>query len=452
MHTPYPYHVIIGNVFELLTCGSVSAKEIPDISAMDDFAQIQQTLAPVVETALDYIQIEANETTDAIRDANREFLQNLIEAFYQEYHTSIEPVTYVDTVEDEEPGVETDKLFIGMEIKNYAAMCGLLGEEQKNGGTSKKAQEKEWRRYFDWTRAGHKYIILDIYEHPLPRDDGRKNGNRAIYVRLVETVLASFLSTCSGHTKTLTRGKWQEILGMVNERYYKYNRFNEKPFLELRGVNPEFTEWEIKHFYYRSWRKLNEILRNALNSLRSRALIEYTIQTVIVPVDEHKSWFVANDREEEELLKIRHEVLEEMDLSKEQQVYATFRQGEFFARVNEIMAERYQWRRYFRQIKIIYNLKNMQRAVSMLEAELEKLELNDRIVTTLKTDAEKYKATLDEKYRNGAGWCPPPSYLYAQAKLTDYLISLREPEDTIKYLLEHPDGEIDELFNEPLIP
>ena len=446
----YPYPVILGNMFELLTGGAICSNDVPDISGLTDFAEIQQTLAPVIEMALDYLPLEEDETQEMVRDANREFLGAIIKGFYHDYYMPSQSTGLIGEIGAEDPCIDTSQLCIGMVVKNYKEMCRLLGEPEKNGGTSKKAQLKEWRRHLDWMRDGNRYIILDIYEQPLPREDGRMNGNRAIYVKLVETVLAYYLSSCEGHTKTLTRRRWQELLGMVNKKYYKYNRFNTEPLFELKAVSPYFSEWEIKHFYYRSWRKLNEILRNALKSLRDRALIEYKIETVIVPADSWKPWFAANDREEEEILKARHQVLEEMGLLKEQQVYCTYRQGEYFDRVNEILKEQHGWKRFFRQIKIIYNLENMQRAIPKLEAELDMYNLNGKIVNALNDEAVSTYDKAMQNYMNGAPWQPPENYLRAQTMLADYLISINESKDTIDYLLAHPDLEVDELFNEPL--
>ena len=53
-------------------------------------------------------------------------------------------------------------------IKNYKMMCELLREEEKTGN-SKKSQNKEWKRYFDFEREGQRYIIKEIYSVPLPK-------------------------------------------------------------------------------------------------------------------------------------------------------------------------------------------------------------------------------------------------------------------------------------------
>lgn len=43
--------------------------------------------------------------------------------------------------------VDTSQLSEGLEVKNYRALCELVGEEPKTGN-GKKAQLKEWERFF----------------------------------------------------------------------------------------------------------------------------------------------------------------------------------------------------------------------------------------------------------------------------------------------------------------
>ena len=65
--------------------------------------------------------------------------------------------------------IHTDQLEEGMTIKNYATVCELIGDKPCSGN-SKIAQQKYWRRYFDWDNAGQKYIILHVYDEPLPEE------------------------------------------------------------------------------------------------------------------------------------------------------------------------------------------------------------------------------------------------------------------------------------------
>ena len=82
-----------------------------------------------------------------------------------------------------EQEVDTTNIEEGMFLsKGYKELCVLLNEKPlKSGSNSYKAQLKRWARYFKMEKGrGRSLVILDIYDEPLPVDDGRKNGNRNI--------------------------------------------------------------------------------------------------------------------------------------------------------------------------------------------------------------------------------------------------------------------------------
>lgn len=61
-------------------------------------------------------------------------------------------------------------------INNYSTLCSILGEEVKKGN-SRKAQEREWQRYFEYDRAGVMFIIKEIYDEPLIKQEKGKYIN-----------------------------------------------------------------------------------------------------------------------------------------------------------------------------------------------------------------------------------------------------------------------------------
>ncbi|MED4883864.1 zinc-ribbon domain-containing protein [Bacillus smithii] len=65
-------------------------------------------------------------------------------------------------------------------FKNYKQLCEALGEKTKTGN-SKIAQLKEWKRYFNFTKQGYKFIINEIYETTKLKIDLRSNGNNKKY-------------------------------------------------------------------------------------------------------------------------------------------------------------------------------------------------------------------------------------------------------------------------------
>ena len=173
-------------------------------------------------------------------------------------------------------------------------MCRILNE-QVCGGDSKKAQLKEWARYFLWEKRGQKFIILDIYDEPLPKDDGRQNKN--IYVQYIEVILMKILSK-QKHTKEpfyITTNQLWKLLGMINNNYKNISLDD----LNNMITDYEVTSFDMKKFYQRCNQRLREILFSSLNKLEDRALIKYEIETVIVFLDEDRKtvYKPANDIE-----------------------------------------------------------------------------------------------------------------------------------------------------------
>lgn len=328
---------------------------------------------------------------------------------------------------DDDISINTSNLQIGQVVKNYKELCALLGKEIKTGD-SRNAQLKEFARYFEWEKSGHKFLITDIYNTPLPKEDGRNKGK---YVKCIEIVLLNYLSKQKGYTCTLSKRKWWELLGMVNR---KYDNVNQEELLEL---NPVITKFEIRHYYQRCNKKLEEILFSALRSLSSRKLIDWEIETVIVTQDQEKQHYrIANEFEKKMILRAERYVLHKiMHLEKMFNVFAKQKQDEFYRLVNEILENSLDkdWQYYYKRVKIIYNHDQVVEAIPDIEAELRRLELNDKVVNALNEHAEenyrKNDEKLFEKIVNGEDisgeWKMPDTYVMAQKLLTDELIRLR---------------------------
>ena len=69
--------------------------------------------------------------------------------------------------------MNTNNLTVGYTYKNWKELCATLGVEPKTQG-HKRHQEKEFKRYFSWTKQGQKITIVEIYDTPKEKEDGRK--------------------------------------------------------------------------------------------------------------------------------------------------------------------------------------------------------------------------------------------------------------------------------------
>lgn len=379
--------------------------------------------------------------------------------------------------------IDTSRLESGMVVRNYKEMCEMLNGEIC-GGDSKKAQLKEWARYFAWEKKGQKFIILDIYDEPLPKDDGRQNKN--IYVQYIQVILMKILSKQKNMKEPfyITTNQLWKILGMINNNYKN---------ISLDDLNNMITDYEVtpfdmKKFYQRCNQRLREILFSSLNKLEDRALIRYEVETVIVFFDEDRKtvYKPANDIQKKKILKAERKALLDMNLESKQHAYAKFKETEFFERVNAYLYEWYGWEYTFNRIKINYNksdvLETVYRDETKLrsdfeEMKLQRLGLNDRVVEALYKNAqvmaENRHKKADQEYQEAVkkykdeymviGDIPEsflptkndlhifdylPYFVELQNRLTDELICIRKPQER-KTIIEFNDAdskELDELF------
>ena len=379
--------------------------------------------------------------------------------------TNEEKMIDILQIDEDDIGINTSNLQIGQVVKNYKELCALLGEEVKTG-KSKQLQLDNLKRFFEWEKAGQKFIITDIYDTPLPKVDGRSSGNNSKYVKCIELLLLRYLLDKKDYTATLTKRNWWQILGMINNKYNQIERDKEKRE-ELQKNNPILTSYEIKHFYQRSNKKLQQILFSALNSLSSRKLIEYEIETVIGKEDDkgRMQHEIATKYERKAILKEERYILRYvMGYEKIIQVFCRFEQDKYYAKVNERLYELYKWQHYFKRIRIVYNQEYISDAINDIGSEIIREELNDKVVSALNNNAahiykkksqEYDEATLKlfELYGTGQDtsniklWKIPDIYIMAQELLTDELIRLghsnirMNPDEFVKM-----NQQLDELF------
>lgn len=382
-----------------------------------------------------------------------------IEEFRNEWNTESEEMS-VPIVQDI-LSIDTSNLSIGMTIKNYKVLCELLGQQVKSG-KSRKYQLEDFNRYFEWEKSGQAFVITDIYDTPLTKEDKRRLGNNSIYVQCIEVILLQYLSKQEGYTRTFTKRMWWEMLGITN---HKYGRVSEN---QLKNLDYSVTQFEIKHFYQRCNKKLEQILFSALNSLKNRKLIMYEIQTVIVENDKNgkERYFLASDDDNKNILQVERHVLHNiMGYEKMFQVFLRFQQAEFYKKVSDLLSEYYGWKYYFKQVKVIYTPEDVREALPQMEVILQKELLNKRVIDFLNNNAKEFYDNrlneYEEKTKNLIAeyigeapktvtrslWRIPDTYLTAQSILTDELIRIghRDMIFSAEDFLEN-NADLDDLF------
>lgn len=326
-------------------------------------------------------------------------------------------------------------LLVGQVIKNYKILCKLLNEPELNGN-SKIAQHKEWERYFSYIKEGQKYIITEIYDSPIPKQDLRSKGNNSEYVQHIELLLLNYLSKQTDSQADFTNKNLFLLLGMVNQNY------TNESYRQLIEDDEYISEFQVNHFFQRSYNKLNTILYDSLRNLSNRRLITVKKDMMIKIGDA-----VARKAIDEEINLIRdteRAVLLDMGLESMVQVHLKFKNKPFYKEVYRRLAD-YNIAYYYTNINIMFTHSYINEALEKAQIQMQRNMLNDKVVNAMNTQADnnlernhkKYDEFVQELIDNGDIIGKPNStrktgffryddvtYIYAQKKLSEYLMRI----------------------------
>lgn len=345
--------------------------------------------------------------------------------------------------------IDISNLYVGQVFKNYKELCRAL-DEKVMAGNSKKAQLKEWERYFSYTKDGHKFIITEIYSEPKEKDDKRILGNNAAYyIDYIEILLLNLFAeyTEQGHrTLLLSKGKLLYLLKMINTNYLFFRDKTSK-LSEYISI----PEVEIKDFYESSDSTLTSNIETALKRLRQKSLAHWSYVTAICYVDSRietnelgkvkiKRRPIYNNREIEEeqyiyepvnptkptkryrkatneeielIMETEKEVLEKYGIDttnyykvinkneneKKYYINELYKKGlakNFYKEVNDILFERANIVHYYNAYEIVLNRKYINRDKELIHNKLEEMQkiiyedlLNNAIKERIIENAEK---------------------------------------------------------------
>ena len=168
---------------------------------------------------------------------------------------------------------------------NYRALCSYVGQPVLSGN-SKKAQIKQWQRYFDFSKDGQKIKIKKIYKSSKNKVDNRKFNGKSTYSNLIEDILIHFCKNVH-RPIYLTLNQIIEICGMANKIYTNKNIYQ-----KLKTQN--FDSFNIREFILRTRSKFNSIVHSALKSMKKRDIADFKKVVIIYNDGAHE---LANEDE-----------------------------------------------------------------------------------------------------------------------------------------------------------
>lgn len=220
--------------------------------------------------------------------------------------------------------IDVSKLQAGMVVKNYETMCKLISDKViSTRGNSKAAQFKRWKQYFDWEQDGQKFIIMEVYDRPLP-EMVRKNS---IYANFMQLSLMKFLKDQpNGHYNFFTN-KILRTVGMTNRDYYKL-RSGTEDYEESTISDPSSEDYisyiGVKKTAEITYNRLLRILDDALRSLDKHAIIHYNREWAVkeTPWNEEGGFRTATKEEEELIAKAEQEAMLSIGTTNKWYAYA----------------------------------------------------------------------------------------------------------------------------------
>lgn len=296
--------------------------------------------------------------------------------------------------------LNTNNIQEGMIIKNYKELCSLLNIKVTTG-KSKQIQLREISRYMDYLRDDNKYIILEIYNTPIPSTVNSK------YTKFIQNILLSYLSK-QDTVVYINKNELIKILGLVNDKYIEYKKDKSK-LLKI----PNMDEYNIAEFYKRCDAKILSILESSLKSLKNRLLLDYSDAYKIYYLDSSGKYKyrIADVEEHSYILHVKKRVLNSLDLQSEYLVYLDPKlKNEYYRRINLTVEREMCWEGVFQCYQIIYDKYFVLEALNE-----ERLMLNSEVKRAIDTQAD----------RNYNKYNLPDSYPVLQKILSEALIELK---------------------------
>ena len=232
----------------------------------------------------------------------------------------------------------------------YSDLCNIFQEQQLKGN-QKQAQLNRWQCQYllDKDPSDPRiFIVKEIYDTPLePMTKGRKSE----YFQYIRDIIVLMCYT-DRHNMSSQYSDYYQFQASKTQLYKLFGFFNQR-FLEVcygRDKNIDKSKYEAiyKQFENEVFSKSYDILESVRKKLKNEQLIDShdTVEVLIRNEDGEEYWKQLSEKEQADLMTVKKEVLEEMEIKSLSQVYFSGKFQKFHGRVLEIIREKYDWLYY----------------------------------------------------------------------------------------------------------
>lgn len=280
----------------------------------------------------------------------------------------------------------------GNEFKSYKHLCEVLDEKVKSGA-SKRSQIKEFERFMKLSKGkGYRLIVDEVYDTSKPAA-----GNN-VYGGLVQLLLTDYFMKTKKNKIQHSKGYLMQQVSMINQNYRENKKNIQKYSAELE------VEQEVTHdFYDTTDATLGSAIETALRNLENNALILYTTDYIVKPVDSN-DYRVANPIERSAILRTRDKLLKELGYKTIREVLFSKDQKLYKDKTSDILREEVNIEMVFKGYDIDILQENIAEKQSQMiinhltevESKDYKDELNNLVVNRLLENAiNRHKTVLE---------------------------------------------------------
>lgn len=315
-------------------------------------------------------------------------------------------------------------------IKNYNELCNIL-DLPIVGGKQKQKQIANLKRFVNFRREGHSYIITEIFDSPKEKIDKRTEGNRSLYVTFIESILLDYFIKKNLRTCNFTKKQLWIALGLVNDNYtHGYGDNNLIDYIRDRAEGMSVKSYHINKFYENTNKKLNDIINSAFKSLKNRKLIEYT-DNEIIAVRKGHYFVISDDNQIEKILQIEKDTLNDLGCKSLQEVIfnkdkKTINMQRYYQIRNKKLFEYMNYDYIFYRYHIVCNRKYLKQGLSENAAELRKA-LNSKFRDAVNNQTVKdYKKNIDNYKGGKTTFLYSDDFVNIQRVLAEKLLNIDE--------------------------
>jgi hypothetical protein len=275
--------------------------------------------------------------------------------------------------------------------KNYKELCKVMDWTPKSGNT-KISQIKDLERFCKYHKQGNKFIIDEIFEIPLEKQENKGNS---IYAENIDKLIIHMCSETEHskyHYSEFSTNGILNKLHIINSNY-SVGRNNIDKFSRWLEIPIE----TLYDFFNSTYKKNKDIVEGGLNRLKSRCLIDWYKVTKVKPND--GDYRNATDGELEGIKEIEQEVLKNMYLENKKDVFLKGKWNLFQKEVSKMLRELMELEYSFEAYHIVSTKKFRTMLLEEREKEDIEWELNYDVQQSSIKSAENRHIKVSEKYR-----------------------------------------------------